>query len=143
MNYFVFIRLGQCGGTTCQVYQTCINNVCGCESSCDDDYEPVCADTTGSGTSLKTFPNECQMRREACNSGREYYISKQGPCDSLGIVYYRYFVYFYTDTKHFAKSFVGCRTLLLNAFEHSEHSTKIHIVYRNKIYILMYRLSLY
>ncbi|KAH3797136.1 hypothetical protein DPMN_150711 [Dreissena polymorpha] len=72
---------GRCGANlTCQMYQQCVNGTCGCNSVCTKELRPVCAYAVNVPEQLKTFSNECEMRREGCLTATRYIIVEFGPC---------------------------------------------------------------
>ena len=47
---------------------------CQCNEICTADYTPVC------GSDGKTYPNECGLEVEACKTGKNLTVVKQGEC---------------------------------------------------------------
>ncbi|XP_076369513.1 agrin-like isoform X2 [Tachypleus tridentatus] len=67
-----------CQNVHCKNGARCENGQCVCPSECPDIYKPVCAND---GTS---YPNECEMRRAACQQTQELRALFYGECDDVG-----------------------------------------------------------
>ncbi|GBN94045.1 hypothetical protein AVEN_109884-1 [Araneus ventricosus] len=67
-----------CQNVHCKYGARCENGQCVCPVNCPDNYEPVCV-TDGS-----TYPNECEMRREACIRSQDLSVLFYGECGDVG-----------------------------------------------------------
>ncbi len=52
------------------------SNVTECNITCSTTYEPVC------GSDGQTYPNECSMREESCETKRDITVDHGGECES-------------------------------------------------------------
>ncbi|UYV77851.1 hypothetical protein LAZ67_15002578 [Cordylochernes scorpioides] len=69
----------QCLHVRCKHGARCDKGMCVCPTSCPEDKrEPLCANDGA------TYPNECEMRRTACQASRELRVLFYGECDDVG-----------------------------------------------------------
>ncbi|GFY72951.1 hypothetical protein TNIN_437071 [Trichonephila inaurata madagascariensis] len=66
-----------CQNVHCKYGARCENGQCVCPVNCPDNYEPVCV------TDGTTYPNECEMRREACIRSQDLSVLFYGECGDV------------------------------------------------------------
>lgn len=106
-----FFTLDPCTFTECAYYAVCISQrdgsaQCQCSDLCPASFSPVC------GSNLRTYWNECYLKREACFMKQNTTVSSKEPCSKLTI----YVLYFFFYLSFLLQSFYICCRLILPAF---------------------------
>ena len=77
-------KLLSCGpGEECRTSKQGISECACAESSCARVVRPVCA------SDRRTYVNECEMRRRACQTGADLTVRYVGTCGEAAAVFYQ------------------------------------------------------